>query len=149
MHSQASRFGKSKCSCFDILNRFFFFFFFFFEHLPIVFTPFPFARKEKRNFNNFLEGGIGRFFLEGQMGKGWSILRGGQGLGFLLIVIINFTYSIILTVLINIQFTCSLKDVASLVIFHLCFQLISFYLEYFGQCFINSLFKRKSVYKLT
>ena len=66
------------------------------------------------------------------MGKGWSILRGGQGLGFLLIVIINFTYSIILTVLINVQFTCSLKDVASLVIFHLCFELISFYLEYFG-----------------
>ena len=55
------------------------------------------------------------------MGKQWSAFRGGSR--FLEIAITYFTSQILLDLL----FTARLKDVVSLVIFHLCFQIILFY----------------------
>ena len=76
------------------------------------------------------------------MGRGWSIFGRGAS-GFLEKAILNFT----LQFLFDLLFTCRLKDVVSLVIFSLKFLALwkVFFIVFH---FINSLFKRKRVYKL-
>ena len=67
-------------------------------------------------FNNFAEVGVEEFFFfggEGLVGKDGHILEGVSR--FLEVTIMNFTSRLIF----ELMFTCRLKDVLSLVIFHL------------------------------
>ena len=81
------------------------------------------------HFNNFAEGGR----LENVFGGGAWWERGGQFLEIRFRVFRDsnhksyFANSFYLTVLLDLLFTCRLKDVVLLVIFCLCFYVVSFY----------------------